>query len=264
MASTGSPRAAGVSAGNAVAIGRLSAPANTVTSPSFSMRTAVSAPTRLRLTARTLPDSRLMPERPISAFGALATTVPSASRTTMSRRRNEVWPVSSRSIWVPPTMTVWLAPKFSAMAAFSHGVAMSISIGPLESRHHRPRQPSTATARTLPTRPDRSTHKAPLPDPRRRHGAGCPTCDGASCDAAAVVMADRHGGDDARDARARLFSATWRCGCFAGCSIRVMPSWAPLANLLHVSYRRPNVVPHGPATKTPAPVAPKPMWQLQL
>ena len=43
-----------------------------------------------------------MPEMPISAFGALATTTPSASRTTMSRMRTEVRPCSSRSICVPP------------------------------------------------------------------------------------------------------------------------------------------------------------------
>ena len=128
--------------GAAVAIGRLSAPANTVIRPSLSMRTAISAPTRLRLCARTRPVSRLMPDRPTSAFGALATTVPSLSRTTMSRRRRDVRPFSSRSIWVPPTTTEWVPPKFSSIAAFNQGVAMSSSIGPLDSRHHRP---STAT-----------------------------------------------------------------------------------------------------------------------
>ena len=87
-----------------------------------------------------------MPERPTSAFGALATTVPSASRTTMSRRRKEVRPFSSRSIWVPPTTTVCLPPKFSSIAAFSHGVAMSSSIGPLDRRHHRPSTATVATA----------------------------------------------------------------------------------------------------------------------
>ena len=72
----------------AVAIGCLSAPeANTVTAPSCSMRTASAAPTRLRLSARIWPLSRLMPETRISAFGALATMVPSGSRTTMSRTR---------------------------------------------------------------------------------------------------------------------------------------------------------------------------------
>ena len=120
----------------AVAIGRLLAPANTVTRPSVSMRTDISAPTRLRLSARTLPVSRLVPEMPTSAFGALATMVPSASRTTMSRKRNDVRPFSSRSIWVPPTDTVCLPPKFCSIAAFSHGVATSSSIGPLERRHH--------------------------------------------------------------------------------------------------------------------------------
>ena len=87
----------------AVAIGRLLAPANTVTRPSVSMRTDSSAPTRLRLDARRLPVSRPAPDMPTSAFGALATTVPSASRTTMSRKRSDVRPFSSRSIWVPPT-----------------------------------------------------------------------------------------------------------------------------------------------------------------
>ena len=57
--SAGWPRCAAASVGGAVAIGRLLAPANTVTLPSVSMRTAISAPTRLRLCARTLPVSRL-------------------------------------------------------------------------------------------------------------------------------------------------------------------------------------------------------------
>src|SRR6516164_11262163 len=68
----------------AVAIGCLSElDANTVTVPSSSMRTASSAPTRLKLSARICPLSRLKPETRIPAFGALATTVPSGSRTTM-------------------------------------------------------------------------------------------------------------------------------------------------------------------------------------
>ncbi len=77
-----------------------------------------------------------MPEMPTSAFGALATTVPSASRTTMSVMRSEVRPCSSRSICVPPTETVRVPPKLSSIAALSHGVTSGISIGPLESRHH--------------------------------------------------------------------------------------------------------------------------------
>ena len=40
---------------------------------------------------------------PTSAFGADATTAPLASRTTMSRSRNAVRPLSSRSSCVPPT-----------------------------------------------------------------------------------------------------------------------------------------------------------------
>ena len=131
--------------GGAVAIGRLSAPANTVTWPSRSMRTAILAPTRLRLSARTWPLNRAVPESPTSALGALATTVPSASRTTMSRSRKVGRPFSSRSIWVPPTSTVWPPPKFCSIAFFSHGVATSTSIGPCASRHHRPAAPSTAS-----------------------------------------------------------------------------------------------------------------------
>ena len=46
-----------------------------------------------------------MPETRTSAFGALATTAPSASRTTMSRMRTAVPPLSVCSIWVPPTTT---------------------------------------------------------------------------------------------------------------------------------------------------------------
>ncbi len=132
------PAGASVRAGAPVTIGRLSAPAKIVTRPSVSIRTAISAPTRLRLCARTWPVSKPRPEIPTSALGALATTVPSASRTTMSRSRSEVRPVSSRSICVPPTTTVFLPPKFSSIAAFSQGVAISSSIGPLDSRHHRP------------------------------------------------------------------------------------------------------------------------------
>ena len=82
----------------AVAIGRLSAPAKMVTPPFCSIRTAISAPTRLRLSARMWPLNRLMPETRTSAFGALATTVPSASRTMMSRMRTAVAPLSVRSI----------------------------------------------------------------------------------------------------------------------------------------------------------------------
>ncbi len=135
-------------AAGALAIGRLSAPANTITRPSVSMRTDISAPTRLRLCARTWPRNRPMPESPTSAFGALATMVPSASRTTTLSRRSEVRPFSSRSICVPPTVTVCLPPKFSSMAAFSQGVATSSSIGPCASRHHSVTTPPAHTTKT--------------------------------------------------------------------------------------------------------------------
>jgi len=81
-------------------------------------------------------------------LGALATTVPSASRTTMSRNRNDANPFSSRSICVPPTTTVCLSLKFSSIAALSQGVAISRSIGPLDSRYHSVRHPTVASAST--------------------------------------------------------------------------------------------------------------------
>ena len=147
-----SPACGAGSLAAAVAIGRLLAPAKTVIRPSVSIRTDISAPTRLRLSARTFPVSRPRPERPTSAFGAVATTVPSASRTTMSRKRKDVRPFSSRSIWVPPTTTVCLPPKFFSIAAFNHGVAISSSIGPLVRRHHRPAM-ATATIATASVAP---------------------------------------------------------------------------------------------------------------
>ncbi len=119
------PLTAAATGAAAVAIGCLLAPAKTVTSPSCSMRTAISAPTRLRLSARMWPLSRLMPETRTSALGALATTVPSGSRTTMSRMRTAAPPFSVRSICVPPTSTRCSLPKFSSMAEASHGVATS-------------------------------------------------------------------------------------------------------------------------------------------
>jgi hypothetical protein len=82
---------------DAVTNGRLLPPANTVTWLSDSIRTAISAPTRLSRSARMRPVNRPVPEMPTSAFGALATTVPSASRTTMSRMRSDVRPLASRS-----------------------------------------------------------------------------------------------------------------------------------------------------------------------
>ena len=89
----------------AVTKGRLLAPANTVTRLSDSMRTASSAPTRLSRSARIRPVINPEAEMPTSALGALATTVPSGSRTTMSRMRSAVRPPASRSSWVPPTST---------------------------------------------------------------------------------------------------------------------------------------------------------------
>ena len=142
--------AAAVAGTAAVAIGCLSAPAKIVTPPSCSIRTAISAPTRLRLSARIWPRNRLSPETRTSAFGALATTVPSVSRTTMSRMRTAVPPSSVRSICVPPTSTRRPLPKFSSMAEASHGVTTSSWMGPLDSLHHKPRQATATTAATAP------------------------------------------------------------------------------------------------------------------
>ena len=97
------------------------------------------------------PLSRLSPETCTSAFGALATIVPSASRTTMSRMRTAVPPLSVRSICVPPTSTRRPLPKFSSIAEASQGVTTSSWIGPLDNLHHKARQamtiaPATAAA----------------------------------------------------------------------------------------------------------------------
>ena len=102
-----------------------------------------------------------MPESPTSAFGALATMVPSASRTTTLSRRSEVRPFSSRSICVPPTVTVCLPPKFSSMAAFSQGVATSSSIGPCASRHHSVTTPTCAYEKDGGRDPQGAAHPAP-------------------------------------------------------------------------------------------------------
>src|SRR5205807_2501480 len=104
----------GGSMAEAVTNGRLLLPAKIVTLLSDSMRTAISAPTKLSRSARMRPASRPAPEIPTSALGALATMVPSASRTTMSRMRSDVRRLlASRSIWVPPISTSWPGPKFS-------------------------------------------------------------------------------------------------------------------------------------------------------
>ena len=69
------------------------------------MRSDIAAPIRLSRSVCMRPVSRLTPLTPTSAFGALAMTVPCASRTTMSRRRSAERPTSSRSSTVPPTST---------------------------------------------------------------------------------------------------------------------------------------------------------------
>ena len=141
---------AGVEPAAAVTNGRLLLPAKTVTLLSVSIRTAISAPTRLRRSARIRPAIRPEPDNPTSAFGALATIVPCASRTTISRMRSAVRPLTSRSNCVPPTSTSWPPPIFSLIAAVSQGVAMSSSIGPLESRHHSATIASRATPTSAP------------------------------------------------------------------------------------------------------------------
>ena len=96
----GSPAAA---RSGVLAIGRLSAPAKIVSWPSRSTRTAIAAPIRLRRLACKWPVSKPRLEIPTSALGADATTVPSGSRTTMSRSRSAARPSSVRSSCVPPT-----------------------------------------------------------------------------------------------------------------------------------------------------------------
>ena len=140
-----SPARNGGCAADAVTSGWLLVPANTVTRPSGSIRTCISAPTKLNRLARTFPVMMSLPDTPTSALGALATTTPWASRTTMSRTRSAVRPLASRSSCAPPTLTRWWLPKFSSMAAASHGVATSKSIGPLPRRHHSATNPISAT-----------------------------------------------------------------------------------------------------------------------
>ena len=117
------------------------------------MRTASSASTRLRLSARSRPISSAVPESFTSAFGALATIAWSRSLTMMSRMRTAMRILPARSICVPPTSTVLPWPIFSSIAAASHGVAISRLIGPAPSRHHSPpkhlrRSPSTTAITT--------------------------------------------------------------------------------------------------------------------
>ena len=121
-----------------VASGLAVSPADTVTWPSGVIRTASSASTRLRLSARSRPIRSAVPDSFTSAFGAVATTAWSRSRTTMSRIRTAIRIRPARSICVPPTSTVLPWPILSSIAAASHGVATSRLIGPAPSRHHSP------------------------------------------------------------------------------------------------------------------------------
>ena len=68
-----SPARNGGCAADAVTNGCLLVPANTVTRLSGSIRTCISAPTRLNRLARTFPVMSSLPETPTSALGALAT-----------------------------------------------------------------------------------------------------------------------------------------------------------------------------------------------
>ncbi len=112
------------------------------------MRTASSASTRFRLSARNCPNNNAEPESRTSAFGALATIAWSRSRTMMSRIRTAIRIRPARSICVPPTSTVLPCPIFCSIAVASQGVTMSRLIGPAPSRHHRlPKQPAKITSR---------------------------------------------------------------------------------------------------------------------
>src|SRR6185312_17085296 len=62
------PGRAGAALADAVTKGRLLPPAKTVTLLSDSIRTAISAPTRLRRSARMRPVNRPVPETPTSAL----------------------------------------------------------------------------------------------------------------------------------------------------------------------------------------------------
>ena len=136
--------------GGGAASAGLPAPASMLTSPFGSMRSAISAPIRLSRSVCTRPVRRLMSLTPTSAFGALATTVPCASRTTISRRRSAERPTSSRSSRVPPTSTLCLPPSLSSIAEVSQGVTKSIAIGPEESCHQMTPLLTTAANATAP------------------------------------------------------------------------------------------------------------------
>ena len=70
-----------------------------------------------------------------------------------------VRPCSSRSNTVPPTSTWNWLPKFSAIAAVSHGVAMSSDIGPLANSNHSPPAARTKIV---------ATAAMPMPNQRMR------------------------------------------------------------------------------------------------
>ena len=146
-----------------VASGLAVSPADTVTWPSGVIRTASSASTRLRLSARSRPIRSAVPDSFTSAFGAVATMTWSRSRTTMSRMRTAIRIRPARSICVPPTATVLPWPIFSSIAAASQGVATSRLMGPAPSRHHSPpKQPVKITASTPITIARRLTQRSPV------------------------------------------------------------------------------------------------------
>ncbi len=140
-------------------MGRVSAPAKIVSWPSRSTRTAMAAPIRLRRWACKCPVSNPRLEIPTSALGADATTVPSGSRTMISRNRSAARPSSVRSSCVPPTSMRCPPPSRSSTAAVSQGVTMSTESGPLPSRHHN--APAARLARPV-------TTPAPIAKARRR------------------------------------------------------------------------------------------------
>ena len=146
-----------------VASGFAVSPADTVTWPSGVIRTASSASTRLRLSARSRPIRSAVPDSFTSAFGAVATMTWSRSRTTISRMRTAIRIRPARSICVPPTATVLPWPIFSSIAAASQGVATSRLMGPAPSRHHSPpKQPVKITASTPITIARRLTQRSPV------------------------------------------------------------------------------------------------------
>ena len=114
------------------------------------MRSAISAPIRLKRSVWTWPLRKLNEETPTSALGALAITVPCASRTTTLRKRSAERPASSYSSTVPPTSTRCWPPSFCSIAEVSHGVTKSIATGPVESCHQITPQLTIAAKTTAP------------------------------------------------------------------------------------------------------------------